>query len=249
MMPSDEYLAEYYGNYYQPGDRRLTVGRPSRLAIHIATMLPDIASNRISILDFGGGDGSLAKMLARLLHEKDSERSFSLTLVDFNLEPDEETDLYSFRHECDLSRLAPGSSDVVLASAIVEHVPRAHEALRDLLGLLREGGVFYARTPFVTPLKQVFRSYPLQYPMHVHDLGPAFWNRVCARYPSSLEVLVSQPSMVATGFSRRQILRTCSAYALKLPAHLEGWLRGSPTDYLWQWVGGWEVLLRRPRSE
>ncbi len=116
--------------------------------------------------------------------------------------------------------------------------------LEELFGLLEPGGHFYARTPWAVPLKRLYGGYPLQYPMHLHDLGPAFWNRIGSRH--DVEIVVSRPSLVASGFSLRELPRTLTAYMLKAPAHLEGFLRRSPRDPLWRLAGGWEVVLRQP---
>lgn len=245
MMPTESYLQEYYRAYYTSDSEKVTISRPAHLAKHLSRLLPITEQRSLSILDFGGGDGTVAKLLAEYLCERTPGMHASITLVDFNQEPPHSTDCYSFSSHTSVSDVSHSTFDVILASAIVEHVPSAYELLFALFDLLAVGGIFYARTPHVTPVKKIYRPFSLKYPMHVHDLGPAFWNEVPGRYPHPLSLLLSQPSPVASGCTPSEILRTCLAYSLKLPAYLELSLRRKPTNPIWPFVGGWEVLLRR----
>jgi SAM-dependent methyltransferase len=245
-MPTEQFLENYYREYYEEKQAKVTVGRPEGLARHIAQLLPDNPKQTLRLLDFGGGDGTLVKVLAGILRQKYPETDFKITLIDFNQEDDEEGEFFSFRSETTLAAVKNQNFDIILASAIIEHVPEAHQLLQELFDLLdTEEGALYIRTPFVSPLKKIFRGYPLKYPMHVHDLGPSFWNRVRERYCCSLEVSVSQPSMVASGFSGKKWLRSCVAHTFKFPARLESRLRAHPIDYFWNLMGGWEIIFRK----
>jgi hypothetical protein len=80
------------------------------------------------------------------------------------------------------------------------------------------------------------------YPAHVHDLGPAFWNRILSYLPvdrTEFEIRAAGPSPVETAF-RAAPLRTAAGYALKAP----GYVLGSRYPF----VGGWEVFIRRAPS-
>ncbi len=245
MMPTEQFLESYYRNYYDETQSKITVGRPERLARHIAQLLPENSKTTLKILDFGGGDGTLAKVLAEILRQKHPTTDFKITLVDFNQEKDAENEFLTFHSEPSLTAVKNQKFDIILASAIIEHVPEAHHLLQELFDLLADKGTLYVRTPYVTPLKKLFRHYPLKYPMHVHDIGPSFWNRVAKRYSNPLEILVSQPSLVASGFSKKKWLRSCVAHTLKLPTRMEKQLRNNPTDYFWNLMGGWEILFRK----
>lgn len=54
----------------------------------------------------------------------------------------------------------------------------------------------------------------------------------------------SQPSLVESLLWDRPI-ETVAANILKFPGRVERWLRNSPKDYLWSWVGGWELFLTK----
>src|SRR5258708_27559661 len=47
--------------------------------------------------------------------------------------------------------------DLVLASAILEHIPAPRQVFIDLLSGLRPGGIFYARTPSLAPILRIFQ--------------------------------------------------------------------------------------------
>ena len=189
----------------------------------------------------------MAKLLAYTLTERHPDLKSSIALVDYTADTHEDSAFFSLQSYPSLTALDTARFDVILASAVVEHVPDGYTLLRSLFDRLDDGGVFYARTPFEIPLKKVWADFSLRYPMHVHNMGPSFWNRVPERYAFPLELLVSQPSFVCSGFSRKKIVRTCAAYLLKMPARLEGMLRQQPKDYIWEWVGGWEALIQRLR--
>ena len=46
--------------------------------------------------------------------------------------------------------------DLVLASAVLEHLPEPAEITRKLLGALAPGGFFYARTPYMAAFPRTF---------------------------------------------------------------------------------------------
>ena len=65
-MPTSEVLEQYYGGYYQRDDERITFHGADRFARHVLKAMPDLPTP-VRILDFGGGDGSLALAIARRL--------------------------------------------------------------------------------------------------------------------------------------------------------------------------------------
>ena len=233
-MPRPEVLDAFYRAYY--ADRHepaLTLHGLEGWARHIARSLPK--GGGTALLDFGGGDGSLGLSTARLLDSR-----MKVTLVDAagSAAP-------GVNVSRDLAELGAATFDIVLASAVLEHIPELDELLPRLLDRVRPGGFFYARTPYVAPFMR-FLSVDFTYPGHVHDLGPAFWNRLVARFPEYASIS-SRPSRVETAFSR-MFARTFAAHVLKAPARLEVALRGRPRRLFWPFVGGWEVVLQRRAS-
>ena len=138
-----------------------------------------------------------------------------------------------------------GVYDLVIASAVIEHVPAARQFLTELLNRIRPGGCFYARTPYVAPLLRLLPGFDFTFPGHVHDLGPAFWASVPDVFDSRLRIRHFQTSLVETS-CRENPARAALAHALKLPSRFETIFRQRPTRLMWPYVGGWEVVLERP---
>ncbi len=242
-MPSDEYLDAFYAGYYASHRRPAHVDDAiwPRIANGILSQIQlDSARTGLRILDFGGGRGGVSLTIAKRL------RSATVTIVDrsFELNHDSRTE-NGIPVECVRTLdQAPGEFDLVIASAVLEHVPLLAPVVRDLIGRVASGGGFYARTPYGLPLHKLSSRYEMHFPQHVHDLGPSFWNRLIERYGIQARAVVSQPSIVESLFSDRP-LGTLAAKILKFPGHVERWIRHSPTDYLWRWVGGWELFLTK----
>ncbi len=131
---------------------------------------------------------------------------------------------------------------MVLASAVLEHIPYPVKSLEQLLSQTHAGGIFYARTPYMVPLRRLFhalgKTVDFTFPAHIHDMGSAFWDQmlVTLKLQDQFEILISRPSMVETSF-RQSPLRTLIAYCMKAPWFLLG--------NRWGLVGGWEVFIRR----
>jgi SAM-dependent methyltransferase len=245
-MPKPEVLDAYYGADYFHGDGpRTTLDQVNRFVNNLLrTVSFERKNSTIRLLDFGGGDGTLGLAVARKLLDQSPERDVHFTLVDYQtpraFEPHERL---TVSHERHLARVN-GPFDIVLASAVLEHIPDLHGVLEQLFSLLAPRGWFYARTPYVAPLKRLFKQFDISYPGHVHDLGAPFWNRVPATFEQGLRLIASRPSLVETHLLR-QPARTVSAWLMKLPARLELAALPTPRTPCWRLVGGWEVILQR----
>lgn len=243
-MPTAKTLADYYGGYYDHNPTGITFQGPRRMVRHLVRLgTPTDAKDRLTIVDFGGGDGTLGTMLGEAHLRRGMDRVF-VCLVDpqGRLRPSADSRVeQSVR--ASLEGLAPGTVDLVLASGVIEHIPRPRETLSTLLRLLRKGGVLYARTPAVSEMirfvSRLGISLDFTYPGHVHDLGQDFWNGivgVLGLSPSEYRMRRSAPAIVETMF-REAPLRTAAAYLLKAPWRLLG--------RRYKWVGGWEVFIER----
>lgn len=243
-MPRPEVLARLYETYYQNEPRRTTTAHVSRLASHIERRLQLPAGNETArIIDFGGGDGSLAIELAEQLIRHGRVGAADITLVDFHDPPSPRDPRITVKRESDLASVQPGAH-VVLASAIMEHLPDCNAMFRRLFGLLRPGGYYYARTPWTVPLKRLLKKVDMTYPFHVHDMGGGFWNRIRETFGLNGEVVISGPSPIESALLEYP-LRTVAAMVLKAPARVERIVgTGKRKDPIWTLVGGWELLYR-----
>jgi SAM-dependent methyltransferase len=246
-MPTPKALRDFYRDYYEDTDQRITFDLPQRLANHIFRRAFPAAppSRRIDLLDFGGGDAEITRRIANGLLEAGAP-FVHILLVDYNAEvPLSNSARMSLERVETLERVDKGAFDLVMASAILEHIPRPRRDLVSLFDALGPGGVFYARTPSVVPLLKLCGRFGMRleftFPAHVHDLGPRFWSTILSHLSlqSTIDVLDARPSLVETTL-RNHPFRTVAAQLLKAPWHLLG--------SSWGFVGGWEVFFQKRGS-
>lgn len=243
-MPKDDVLAKYYAQYYADTGLKTTTSNADYFARHVTAPMPGLAgAEPLRILDYGGGDGSVAYAIARRLLARSARRRIHIDVVDFEAPRASEDDciiLRGYKDLCDVE----GGYDLILASAVLEHVPQVNAVIRHLAALARPGAYFYARTPFMIPLGRLIGKLDLTYPAHVHDMGSSFWNRFVQTFELRAETIVSRPSLIETTLLEAPA-RTIAAFVMKLPAHLElAMRRQRPMDPVWTLVGGWEIVLR-----
>ena len=257
-IPTDACLSKYYAKYYEDlatsqDGRRVTNHDLTGLATHIFEMF--FSAQRagrftmqrpLSILDFGGGDGSLALEVAHRVLALVGGYA-AVTVIDFNSVVREIADprISTCRYP-DLGSLpAGGKFDLVIASSVLEHLPFPRPTLELLLSIVSPDGHFYARTPYVQPVLSAAaalgKSIDFTFPGHIHDMGQAFWEQFLSGQ-KEFNLVVSRPSLVETKLSLNPI-RTIAAHALKAPWHL---LAG--VGRRWPFVGGWEVGVQRVRA-
>jgi len=243
-MPKPEALETYYRSYYLDSDRRVTMGSPTRFANHLLRFMPDLMRRpTLRVLDFGGGDGSLALAIVRRVRVLANRQiPASIEIVDYETPVRVDAETITITRRNNLSDIS-GPYDLILASAILEHIPDTHESISRLLDAATAGTFMYARTPYVLPFARLFRRLDVGYPAHVHDMGSAFWGKFIGTFRAPADLARSAPSFVETTFSQAP-LRTALAHLLKCPAHLEVLFGGPGSVPLWKWVAGWETVIR-----
>jgi 2-polyprenyl-3-methyl-5-hydroxy-6-metoxy-1,4-benzoquinol methylase len=243
-MPRRELLERYYAQYYKPNSDTYTFDNPQRFGRHLLGFMPGIEKvPSLRILDFGGGDGSLAFAMAQVLQDR-AGRPIPITIevVDYATPRDPGAASVSIIGRRDLTEVQ-GSFNVILASAILEHIPDAHSAIRGLAALAHTGAFMYARTPYVMPIARLVPTIDITYPAHVHDMGPAFWQRFIETFKLRARLVSSRPSLVETNLLEAP-LRTVAAHVLKFPALAELKLFSRNRPPRWKLVGGWEAVLQ-----
>lgn len=252
-MPLEDILTDFYKQYYQNdfhGNRseKVAVLSPKLLAAHIYKRLPKgLINQKNRILDFGGGDGSVALLLGKHLLKDGLSDHVQITVIDYDVNSvsQDATEAITIHKEATLSPDLTGTYDIILASAVLEHVVDLKETLEQLLSRLNPGGYFYARTPYAVPLRQFLSffgmTFDFTYPAHLHDMGSFFWNRILntLHLQDRYRLLRSQPSFVETPFSV-SLFRATAANVLKAPWYILG--------DTWSLVGGWEVIIQRHES-
>ena len=140
-----------------------------RFASHLFRSLGVPPKSSIRILDFGGGvDAVLSLSLARRFVQHGT-RSVKVTLVDYNAScPLGQSDAVTVECCQDLSKAAvTGTFNVVIASAIVEHVPYPRENLLTLLNSLCAGGRAYFRTPAMASIIRAAARFGAKIKLHL----------------------------------------------------------------------------------
>ena len=167
-----------------------------------------------------------------------------VVLVDHNIEKPFTKEDIAFQSFRDLNEVS-GVFDIILASAVLEHIPLLNAVLVKLYSILKSDGFFYARTPYMLPFKKIIKGLDFTYPGHVHDLGPAFWNTLSKPLHFNWVAMVSRSSIVETQMDSA-FLRTLISYICKFPSRIEEKLKGKVlTNPKWKFVGGWEVLFMK----
>jgi 2-polyprenyl-3-methyl-5-hydroxy-6-metoxy-1,4-benzoquinol methylase len=248
-MPSNETLEAYYRDYYaesepaETASEKVTFDIPERLARHIHQQVVGmLQGDRAAVLDFGGGDGTISINLGKILLSN-SFKEVRITLVDLSGHVREAGDSPLVVELCSRLKSAPKESfDLVIVSAVLEHIPYPAEDLKSLLCSIKPGGIFYARTPYILPLMRLAAKagfkIDFSYPGHLHDMGQPFWEAILEALglETQFQLIKSEPSIVETTFGKH-FFRTLIAHMLKAP-----WFILGRSYHL---VGGWQVFIRR----
>jgi SAM-dependent methyltransferase len=248
-VATDAVIDGYYASYYvDTSTKRVTCGNPARHARHICRYAkPFPVPPRVSVLDFGGGDGSIGHAVGLELLRAGT-RQVDVFVVDYNdrLTKPAHSGITLY-HAPNLDKVPRERSfDLVLASAILEHLPEPADVTRSLLEAVAPGGFFYARTPYVVPLLNLMSrmhiSYDFTFPAHFYDLGQRFWEGILVTLGMANQewvVVANRPSVVETSFSER-FWRTLISYLFKAP----WWVLGRSYPF----TGGWEVFIQRKQD-
>ena len=238
-MPTREALDRYYGSYYEHVEgERVTFYKPARLARRIASSVTLPPSGQLTILDFGGGDGTIGAMTASLLVRK-TRQSARVQVIDYVDGSPRQDGAVGIEFLKNLTE-ASASCDIVIASGVFEHIPELAAVMPEVIERLRPGGYLYARTPYMLPFMKWF-GMDMTYPGHVHDLGDRFWGHLPSWFSVPLEIVHSRPSIVQSGL-RKELIATIAAHTFKLPSRVEALWTHNPRFRLY---GGWEVVMRR----
>ena len=240
-MPFKEVLDLYYSSYYDKNRSQVTAGNIDQFAKHLYNGFSKHLSqgDTFSILDFGGGNGSIAYALAKDYLLK-SYKNVSIAVIDYAGIKESDIPTISLKQYQSLSQIDGEEFNLIIASAILEHIPYPEADIRKLFALLKKNGLFYARTPYILPFYSLLQRLGVQidftFPAHLHDLGPKFWNKTVNKLYDNYKfrTLRSGPSMVETSF-HQDFVRALVAHLFKWPWYLFRDFYG--------YIGGWEAFI------
>ena len=237
-MPNPDALNEYYANYFRGEGPKITHDSPERFARHIASFIREPRRD-MAITDFGGGDGNMAYSVAQILANRGCS-SIAISVIDHV------ACVVSRDPRIAIETQRPGAaipgSDIIIASAVLEHLTNPLEALAQLFRALGRDGLLYIRTPAVAGILKwataCGRPLDFTFPAHLHDFGQRFWENILRLIPDGreFEVLHSAPSLVETDFCHHP-WHTVAAHVAKAPWHVLG--------RRYTLVGGWEIVFQR----
>ena len=242
-QPKEKFLKEFYTGYYVGDTSRAKID-PRRFVSHLTKYLGNLTPGEtVSILDFGGGDGAVSQCLGQYLLSTGIAMKINITVVDYNAVTDRREHLIS---QCSFATLdlipLYEEFDIVIASAILEHLKNPRQIVSTLLQKLKRQGIFYARTPYSFPFYKLFKklgiTFGIPYPAHLFDMGSYFWNDLLKtlKLSANFRLKESHTSLVHAEFRKKPLL-TILSHLAKLPSYLMGkW---------YPFSGGWEVVIER----
>ncbi len=236
---------DLYEDYEEYGNSKITFYGSERIVKHIMKHihLPNKTLKVISILDFGGGDGEISYTLAQSLLKEHKCCDVEIVVVDYN-----ESLHTSTNEHIHISRLFPLEAvtekqfNIVIASAVLEHLPNPGEYMRMLFDRTKKGGYVYFRTPYVFPIYKTLRrigvNYYTGFPGHIWDLGQYWWDHAADSigYPKGKIKLVRSCPAIVEKSLKVEFLNSLAAYIMKAVWYI------FPK---WQYVGGWETIYRK----
>ena len=246
-QPKDTALEKIYSpvNYTSTltSSDDLTVKLAKRIAKQIS--ITKNILKEIKVLDFGGGNGNLSKKISSELLKLGYESKCTVIDIHNSIQKD---DNIEFVNAKEINKIK-NKFDLVLASAVLEHLKAPKAILDKLIQLTGKKGFFYARTPWEEPLAKFIPNYKLRWPRHLFDMGGDFWNKYLSGYnKNKINIIWFRPSIIET--SIYNIFKFLASFVLKSIAVIELFLRNlfpkknqSKIPYF-KLVGGWEVLIQ-----
>jgi ubiquinone/menaquinone biosynthesis C-methylase UbiE len=239
QVPFNWVLDNYYHNYYNIDKvQKVTADNPMRIANRIyrkvSSELKKRKTKHLKILDWGGGDGTLSVLLAGNYFK---DFKVEITNVDYHSENNLNYKLYPNINYVALKNLDEINQefDLIICSAILEHVPNINENIVIIFKLLSANGCIYFRTPYMIPFKKLLGKFQdMTYPAHIYDIGYDFYEFIASEY--CVKTLYLGPSVIETTLSEN-LLRTLLSFFFKLPYNILG--------RKWKFVGGVEFVAKK----
>lgn len=198
---------------------------------------------------FGGGSGELAAVLAETILESSSVcQKIEITAIDYyqdTYKPKDSRIIIKHQNPPIEDFSSEDMFDIVIASAVIEHIAQPGSGMKKLFSVLAPGGSCYFRTPAIYPIWKLLKQFGIKidnvYPEHIWDLGEEFWNKIPKLFSNEhvkLECILSKPSIVECSF-RESIFITIMSYLIKLPWYI---------CRKWKFIGVWEAIYIKKKG-
>lgn len=242
-QPTEKSLKEFYKNYDNGENTRKKID-PRHFAKHIIKFLGNLSPRKtFRILDFGGGDGAVSQCLGQYLLSSGIAMKIDISVVDYHTVTDRiENSISQYSYKTLDQIPLSDEFDIVIASAILEHLKNPRQIISSLLQKMKKQGIFYARTPYSFPFykgfKRLGKTFGMPYPAHLFDMGSYFWSDLLKTMNLTADFRMKEchTSLVHAEFRERPLVNILS-HLVKLPSYLVG--------KYYPFSGGWEVVIQR----
>jgi 2-polyprenyl-3-methyl-5-hydroxy-6-metoxy-1,4-benzoquinol methylase len=240
----NEVLNDYYKQYYKlmrREDKKVTMHDWDGFAQHIVKYCSSLSeAKHIRILDYGGGDGRISYSIALELIKNKNIEHIDILVVDYeeNIYAGEGKNITILNQKPNLK--ISGTFDLVLASAVLEHVFFVENLYKELFQCVQNNGYFYIRAPYMMPLYKALKMLNITidavYPEHVHDFSRDFFNNVLKIFEQQkFKIVVSQPSYFETTFNEN-FIKALFSRIIRFPYKI---FKNYP------FIGGWEAIYHK----
>ena len=237
QMPKELFLKNLYDPKIYKSSLTNNLENTKKLAEKIYKEL-EFKHKNIKILDYGGGNGELSKQLIELFI-KNNINAESLVVDIYNNIKGEKIYFKSVEE----FKTDQKDYDIILASAVLEHLPNFIDVLENLLSKLANEGYFYCRTPWEFELSKLMKFYKIKWPRHLYDIGGHFWVNFF-KNKNDFDIILSETSI--TEINKKKKLRYFIAQFLKNISKFEFYMKKNKVSLpKWPFVGGWDLIVKK----
>lgn len=235
----------YYEECVEAGNSNITFFGAERFAKRLFKYMSKLKTGNddMSILDFGGGSGEISYKFAKMLLKKQIYKKIEIVVSDYNeILYDENDDRISVSRIFPLDAVGDRKFDIVIASAVIEHLPAPGEFVHILFSSVKSGGRIYFRTPYIFPLFRTLKRFNIEYytsyPSHLWDFSKEWLEKADEHVnypPGQVKLLHSCPSITEKSL-RNNFFGALAAIIMKSIYYI---------CHKWRYVGGWEVVFEK----
>lgn len=237
QMPNEIFLKNLYDPKIYKSNLTNNSGKTKKLAEKIYKEL-EFKHKNIKILDYGGGNGELSKQLIELFIKNNINAESLVVDIHNNIKSEK-----IYFKSVEEFKTDQKDYDIILASAVLEHLPNFIDVLENLLSKLANEGYFYCRTPWEFELSKLMKFYKIKWPRHLYDIGGDFWVNFF-KNKNDFDIILSETSI--TEINKKKKLRYFIAQFLKNISKFEFYMKKNKVSLpKWPFVGGWDLIVKK----
>lgn len=237
-LPKETFLNELYDPKIYESNLTSDTKNTNKLAKKIFNKF-NLKKDIISILDYGGGNGNLSHELIKLFLTKNIEAKSLVVDVHDSCKHQNIKFIHLEKFKNNTEKF-----DIILASAVLEHLPDFISVTNELLDKVKVNGFFYCRTPWEYEISKVFKFNKIKWPRHLYDIGGDYWTKFFEK-KEDYKMILNETS--STEIKKKQFIKYVLAQLLKKISNIETAIFKNYKFYKpkWSFVGGWEVIVKK----